>query len=114
MIEPFEPGLAYGNTYQYFVWVCTNPVDRRFEKCNIPEGEAVLNAFRRGLQEKGLGREVLVSSSGCMLGCKDQGTAVAIISPDAHQQRVLFLQNVTVQDVPDIIQTYLLRSRSSE
>jgi len=104
MVETFEPGLAYGNTYRYFVWVCTNPASRQFEKCDIQEGEAVLNAFRQILQQKGLGREVLVASSGCILGCKSQGTTVAIVSNT--QPGIIFLQNVLVQDVSQIIQQY--------
>jgi predicted metal-binding protein len=110
-MEIFQPGAEFGYRYRKFVWVCTNPAPRSFEKCNISEGAAVLRTFQQKVREQGLGGGVFVFSTGCLLGCKQEGTTVAITSNDplnAEKARMLFFQKVTVDDVDALIKQYLL------
>ncbi len=110
-MEPFIPGQAFGYHYTHFVWVCTNPVTRSFEQCDLTQGVAVLQAFQRKVMEYGLSRSVFVFNSGCILGCKQDGTTVAIVNKalgELEQPPVLYFRNVQVKDVDTLIREYLL------
>ncbi len=110
-MEPFHPGAEYGYPYEVLVWVCTNPVPRTFDRCDLAQGHAVLETFRQKLAQRGLGRRSFVFNSGCMLGCKPQGTTVAILIKDPGQakpDRTRFLRNVTPGDVDTIRQQEIL------
>ncbi len=114
-VDIFQPGADYGFAYQYYLWVCTNPVSRGFEKCDPDESLQVLADFRQKIQQYGLGRKVFVFQSahdesfsvGCLLGCKAQGTTVALASQNPSCS-VLFFRNVRRSDVESLIQQYLM------
>jgi hypothetical protein len=103
-MEPFIPGAEYGGAYDIMIWVCVNPVTRSFEKCDIAEGQAVFNRLKQLTQ--GLNQRVMVCASGCMLGCKPEGTTVAITF--RQKQGIICLNNVTIGDLPELVQEYLV------
>lgn len=111
-MERFEPGEAYGYHYEHFIWVCTNTVSRDFERCNLTEAMAVYQAMRQKIQQYGLGTKAFVFNSGCLLGCRQTGTTVSILSRTQYNTQVRFFQGVTVQDVDALIQTEILGKTS--
>ncbi len=117
-MEYFDPGTEFGYEYRHFIWVCTNPVSRSFDKCASPEDQEVLEALRRRLQEHNLARETFVFTSaeadfsaGCMLGCHREGTTVAVFSrahQGAAQGHMRFYRKVLPKDVDLLIQVLLV------
>ncbi len=105
-MESFIPGQAYGYAYDYFIWVCQNPVERSFEKCSLAQSTQVYEALVSRLQSSGLGQKCFVFRSGCLLGCCDGGTTLAItrrLPDEKGSQNMTFLRHVTVNDVPEIL-----------
>jgi hypothetical protein len=111
LIESFHPGAEYGYPYQVMVWVCTNAVPRSFERCDLHQSAAVLETFRQKIGMFGLGQRAFVFNSGCMLGCKQEGTTVAILHIDPAQKQppqAKFFRKITPADVEPLIRNEIL------
>ena len=105
-MEGFVPGAEYGSPYENFIWVCTNAGERSFEKCDPSTSVAVWQGFVRKVQMAGLGRTTFVYNSGCLLGCKKEGTTVALYSKHSlagGDPHVRYFRNVTLEDVDRIL-----------
>jgi hypothetical protein len=126
----FQPGADYGQSYtqtvlrtlqsnaptdkifRHYVWVCINPASRSFEKCSLPESQAVLQQFQQQVQAHQLQNDTFISSTGCILGCTQDGATVALASSESasasNNITLRFFRSVKVGDVDKLIRRYLL------
>ena len=95
-MEVFRPGQDYGAPYRFVLMVCVNPVERGFEACDLAASVAVLETLKRLVAQRGLSRSLFVTHMGCVLGCSEKGTTIAVASED---QPVRFFKGVTIEEL---------------
>lgn len=102
--EAFLPGQEYGRDCRFVIWVCQNQVKRSFAQCESRASQDVYRTALDLLSQSGLHQVGSVFQSGCMMGCAEQGTTIAITVWDAEQQtRTGFYKNVLAEDLPALL-----------
>lgn len=84
--------------FEHHIFVCTNERDLSDARgcCSARGGEAVLEAFRKELTERGLKGRVRANKAGCLDQCA-RGPAV-VIYPEG-----VWYDHVKPEDVPGIV-----------
>ncbi len=92
--------------FQRHIFICTNERDSGDERgsCKARGGEAVAEAFKRKLYERGFKRVVRPNKAGCLDQCA-QGVCV-VVYPDA-----VWYGGVRPEDVDEIIESHVVGGR---
>ncbi|UIO99834.1 (2Fe-2S) ferredoxin domain-containing protein [Halobaculum sp. CBA1158] len=89
---------VYENGFTDHVLVCTNARDSEYAACADAHGEAVLEAVRTWLRDRGVfWSRVHVAETSCLGLCSAEGTAVAV------HPRGRWFSDVTPGDVPELL-----------
>lgn len=97
----FTPGQAYGQPVDVVISVCLNETARSFERCDAGSAQAVYVALQAEINRQHLQRRVLLTSSGCLLGCDAAGVTVMISS---RHEPVRFINAMLPEQVPALIE----------
>lgn len=91
-------GEVHENGFTDHVLVCTNDRDSEYASCADAHGQAVLDAVRTWLRDRGVfWSHVHVVETSCLGLCSADGTAIAI------QPRSRWYSDVTPEDVPELL-----------
>lgn len=95
--------------YQRHVFVCTNrrPDDDPRGSCAASGGEAVRDALKKKLKDRGLSHDIRANNAGCLDNCA-VGVAM-VVYPEG-----VWYQKVTVDDVDAIIDEHLVGGKIVE
>lgn len=93
--------------YTKHVFICTNDKDAPKKCCGSERGMELVNAFKAGLEARGLQKEIRVQRAGCLDVCAF-GPAV-VVYPEG-----VFYGKVTPQDVEEIIENHLVNNQPLE
>jgi (2Fe-2S) ferredoxin len=95
--------------FERHVFICTNvrPPGNPKGCCSARGSEAVREAFKKGIAERGLRGRVRANAAGCLDAC-ELGPSV-VIYPDE-----VWYGGVRVEDVEEIIERHLLRGEVVE
>lgn len=85
--------------YKRHVFVCTTG-----KTCPQEGAEAVLDAFRREISERGLKKDIRINKSGCLDQCGNG--PMAVVYPEA-----VWYAHLSPEDVPDIVEEHLLADK---
>ena len=90
---------VYENGFTDHVLVCTNARDSEYAACAEAHGDAVLEAVKEWLRDRGVfWSRVHVAETSCLGLCSADGTAVAI------HPRGVWYSDVVPDDVPDLLE----------
>lgn len=94
---------------KYHVFVCTSCRPNGTQKgfCHSKEAVAIVQKFMDEIEERDLSNEVMVTITGCFGVC-DKGPIVVIYPEGA------WYGNVSVGDVPEIVESHLEGGRKVE
>ena len=107
----FLPGEEYGRECRFVIWVCQNQVKRSFAQCDPQVSQDVYQSLLGLIAQLGLSHVASVFQSGCMMGCAEQGTTVAItVWGDDRHSHTGFYKNVSPEDLPALLNTALASS----
>ncbi|GAA0204125.1 (2Fe-2S) ferredoxin domain-containing protein [Halobaculum roseum] len=91
---------VYENGFTDHVLVCTNARDSEYAACAEAHGDAVLEAVKGWLRDRGVfWSRVHVAETSCLGLCSADGTAVAV------HPRGRWFSDVVPADVPDLLAT---------
>ena len=95
--------------YERHVFICTNRRDPGNPKgdCASKGSEAIREAFKKGLHERGLKGRMRANAAGCLDQCEHGVTCVV------YPEQVWY-GHVTVEDVNEIIESHLVGGRPVE
>lgn len=95
--------------YKRHLFVCTNsrPEGAIKPSCGHKGSEEIREAFKKGIAERGLKKEVRANASGCLDACY-QGPAM-VVYPDN-----VWYGPITLADVDEIIEEHLVGGRPVE
>jgi (2Fe-2S) ferredoxin len=89
--------------FETHLFVCTNqrPADHPRGSCGAEAGEALQQAFKQALAERGLARRVRANKAGCLDQCEHGPTVV--VYPET-----VWYGGVTPGDVAEIVDAHLV------
>lgn len=93
--------------YTKHVFVCTNDKEAPKKCCGSERGMELVNAFKSGLESRGLQKDIRAQRAGCLDVCA-KGPAV-VVYPEG-----IFYGNVSVGDVEEIIEKHLVNDEPVE
>src|SRR5512142_1064711 len=95
--------------YRHHVFVCENrrPDDDPRGCCAAKGSEAIRDAFKAELHRRGLKKQIRANGCGCLDNCAEGPTVV--VYPEG-----VWYGHVTVEDVPEIVESHLVNGRPVE
>ena len=90
--------------FRFHLFVCTQQKPEGVSSCPASGSYAVLNGLDREIQARGLGRDVQVTTCGCM-GLCDEGP-VMVVYPEG-----VWYRRVQPSDIPEIVAQHLLEGK---
>jgi (2Fe-2S) ferredoxin len=94
--------------YKKHIFICTNQrPDGARVCCGEDKGMNIVREFKKRMKDKGLNKNMRAQRTGCLDMC-EHGPSV-VVYPDG-----VFYGNVTVNDVPEIIDSHLVENRIVE
>ena len=90
--------------FRFHLFVCTQQKPEGVSSCPDSGSYAVLNGLDREIQARGLGRDVQVTTCGCM-GLCDEGP-VMVVYPEG-----VWYRRVQPSDIPEIVAQHLLEGK---